>query len=58
MSHYEMSQEIAYLLGYQLPFLSQQSQGYVVNGDTLNGTTGIDQISFDTTGNLIDHLQF
>ncbi len=58
MSHFEMSQAIAYFLGYRLPFLSQQSQGYIVNGNSLSGAAGIDQISFDNTGNLIDHLKF
>lgn len=58
MSHLEMSQAIASFLGYQLPFKSQQSQGYVVNGNSLSGAAGIDQISFDNTGKLVDHLQF
>ncbi len=58
MSHSELARSVAYLLGYQLPFLSQQQEGYVVNGNSLHGDAGIDKISFDQKGKLIDHLGF
>jgi glucan phosphoethanolaminetransferase (alkaline phosphatase superfamily) len=57
MSHYELSEAIAWLLGYQPPRFSDQKSGYFVNGKALTGSAGFDQISFTPQGNLLDHLQ-
>ena len=56
MSHYELSEAVARLLGYQTPNFSQQKDGYFVNGKALSGVAGFDQISFTNDGKLIDHL--
>jgi len=40
MSHYELSKIIATMLGYRVPHLLNQSNGYYVNGNDLHGTVG------------------
>ena len=40
MSHYELSEAVARLLGYQSPNFSQQKDGYFVNGKALSGISG------------------
>ncbi len=56
MSHYELSEAVARLLGYQSPNFSQQKEGYFVNGKALSGAAGFDQINLTKDGKLIDHL--
>lgn len=57
MSHYELSQIVAYLLGYQVTHFSHQAAGYFVDGNSLTGTAGFDQISLTGDGKLADHFQ-
>lgn len=40
MSHYELSKIVADMLGYRVPDLLDQTDGYYVNGDDLHGTAG------------------
>ncbi len=57
MSHYELSQIVAYLLGYQITHFSHQTNGYFIDGNSLTGTAGFNQISLAVDGKLIDHFQ-
>jgi glucan phosphoethanolaminetransferase (alkaline phosphatase superfamily) len=47
MSHYELSQIVAYLLGYSITDFSTQSTGYFVTGNTLSGLAGYESINFN-----------
>lgn len=59
MSHYELSQIIASLLGYHISnFSTQRNQGYFVDGNVLNGASGFNHIVFNDDGSLINHFPF
>jgi len=54
MSHYELAEIVAYLLGYQIAHFSTQKSGYFVDGNALSGAAGFEQLRFDESGHLID----
>lgn len=56
MSHYELSNIVAYLLGYKIKQFSSQRDGYFVTGPILNGFGGFDEITFNANGQLQDHF--
>lgn len=47
MSHYELSKIVAVMLGYHVPHLLSQTDGYYVNGNDLHGTAGYLHLHWD-----------
>ncbi len=56
MSHYELSQIVASLLGYKIDHFSAQSKGYSVTGGALSGLGGFIDISFDAKGQIVENI--